>query len=198
MPICTHTHRQTGTNTARQTDRHGTWLKYFWHLQNSYWQLRNGNSGTKILRLNLKRLAFSMGVCVQVPVCVSCVCVCALACVSVLECVPVPVPQALRARLCGIREIFDSYFNEIMQAHFHTLKAENLHPCLCFVSPLYFTGFFCVLPVTRSYSCRLATCESGLITCTIAIASGVHDFVDLISSHGAGTLQMCVCVPVGS
>lgn len=51
-----------------------------------------------------------------------------------------------------------------------------------------------MLTVNLSYSCRFAACESGLITCTIAISSGVHEFVDLISSHGAGALVMCECV----
>lgn len=51
-----------------------------------------------------------------------------------------------------------------------------------------------MLTVNLSYSCRFAACESGLITCTIAIASGVHEFVDLISSHGAGALVICECV----
>lgn len=74
-----------------------------------------------------------------------CVCACVLACVSALG------PQALRARLRGIREIFDSYFNEIMQAHFHTLKAELLLPS----PPLHYPAPpFRMLPVTVSHSCR--------------------------------------------
>lgn len=132
MPIYTHTSAQTGTNTARERDRQKaserdrqTWnmaeifltpAEFLLTAVRRQWQ-RLQNFAFEFQAFSI----FPVSVCLTLSVCVY-VQVCVLACVSALG------PQALRARLCGIREIFDSYFNEIMQAHFHTLKGE-LQPC---------------------------------------------------------------------
>lgn len=72
-------------------------LKYFWHLQNSYWQLcqwHGGGAGNFTFEFEelLARMRGQPGGWTSYAACV------------------------------GIREIFDSYFNEIMQAHFHTFR----------------------------------------------------------------------------